>query len=151
MRLEWLVLADAAQLIGGKLFLLGGGWETMMVNTLPVQHQMALALAFDVTWNETNHKHQFEVKIQDQDGNERAKIQGAFEVGRPPGIPAGQSQRFQLVVPANLVFEQLGTYEIRVILQDEEQHPVRFHVAAGPLFGVAQQLRLDNPDAENTP
>ena len=151
MRLEWLVLADAAELVGGKLYLLGGGWETMLVNALPVQQQMALALAFDVEWNETNQKHQFELKIQDQDAKELAKVEAAFEVGRPPGIPAGQSQRFQLVVPAKLTFTELGTYEIRVVLVGKEQSPVRFHVVAGPLLQLTQAQRGNDPNGESKP
>ena len=33
MEVEWLILADSAQVIGNKLYLLGGGWDQLAVNT----------------------------------------------------------------------------------------------------------------------
>ena len=151
MRLEWLILADAAQNVGGKLFLLGGGWETLMVNTVPVQQQMALAIAFDVTWNETNERHPFQILIQDQDGAELAKVEGEFEVGRPPGIPPGQSQRFQMAAPATLSFQAYGTYVIKVLLRGEEVGSIRFHVVQNPLFAITQQRKEGPPKDEGKP
>src|SRR5688500_1930861 len=42
MEVEWLILADSAQVIGGKLFLLGGGWDVLTVNTsFPWQQRCA--------------------------------------------------------------------------------------------------------------
>ena len=71
MDVEWLIIADAAQVVGGKLYLLGGGYDRV---TLPKQppapHNMAVAVAFRVSWIETNVKHDFELEILDGDGNQ---------------------------------------------------------------------------------
>ena len=99
MDVEWLIIADAAQVVGGKLYLLGGGYDRV---TLPKQppapHNMAVAVAFRVSWIETNVKHDFELEVLDGDGNQIVRGSGQFEVGRPLGIPPGQDQRAQMAM-----------------------------------------------------
>ena len=67
MEVEWLIIADAAQVVGGKL--LGGGYDRVTLpKGPPAGHSMAVAVSFRVPWNETNVKHDFELKILDGDG-----------------------------------------------------------------------------------
>jgi hypothetical protein len=139
MRLEWLILTDAAQIADGKLFLIGGGWDTIRVNALPHRQKMAIALAIEVEWVETNERHALQLEIATQDGNVLVNLNGAFEMGRPPGISAGQSQRVQLVVDAEMEFQELGMYVITVTLGQDRTMPVRFNVMPTPFFQFSQQ------------
>jgi len=34
MEVEWLILADAAQVVGNKLYLMGGGWDKLTINNV---------------------------------------------------------------------------------------------------------------------
>ena len=68
MEIEWLILADAAQITGGKLYLMGGGWDQINVDTLPHPQNMAIAVSFRVPWTETNLKHNFKIEIVGGDG-----------------------------------------------------------------------------------
>ena len=64
MEVEWLILADSAQVLGNKLYLLGGGWDLLTVNReFPVDQRCAVALSVRVPWNETNQKHTFELEV----------------------------------------------------------------------------------------
>jgi len=100
MKIEWLILADAAQVVGGKLYLLGGGWDRLTVNKpFPVQQHCALALSIAVPWNETNQRHSFEVEIVAEDSateqpKSLMKMGGQFEVGRPPGYARARASVF---------------------------------------------------------
>lgn len=133
MEVEWLILADAAQVTSNKLYLIGGGWDQLTIaKALPVQHQMAVAAAFRVSWNETNQKHDFEIGVRDVDGLEVAKLAGQFEVGRPPGIPPGQDQRTQIAVNIGLAVKQFGTYEVVTRLNGEEGRRFPFNVVPHP-------------------
>jgi hypothetical protein len=112
-RVEWLILADYADIVGGKLYLAGGGWDTISVaSEFPHRRLIGLAVAVDVPWNQTNEAHSLVVLIQDEDGKEEAKIEGHLEVGRPPGYPKGQSQRAQLAVNIQITFERPGGYTV---------------------------------------
>ena len=49
-----MLLADAAQAVDNKLYILGGGWSI----TGPAPTPMAFALKIEVPWNDTNRKYQ---------------------------------------------------------------------------------------------
>jgi hypothetical protein len=90
-----MLLADSAQAVGGKLYILGGGWSV----TGPGPSASAIALKIEVPWDETNQRHRLLLKLLDADGHPvlvssptgdvPLEIPGEFEVGRPAGIQPG--------------------------------------------------------------
>ncbi len=137
MEVEWLILADAAQVVGNKLYLLGGGWDRLTVNrTFPIDQRFALALSIRVPWNETNQKHSFEVEIISEDKTTEEpkslmKAGGQFEVGRPAGTPPGQEQRFQLALDMSLKIENPGMKMVIARIEGEEMRRLDFIVMQG--------------------
>lgn len=116
MEIEWLILADSAQVVSNKLYLLGGGWDRITFNKDVPQH-FAIAVSIKVPWEETNQKHVFEIEVLSEDQNTEelknlAKMGGNFEVGRPAGIPAGREQRIQLALDLGLKFDSPGIKRI---------------------------------------
>lgn|SRR2546425_125386 len=91
------LLADAAQAVGGKLYILGGGWSVTAAPTPP----SAIAIKIDVPWEEANQRHRLKCALLDEDarpvvvvtptGDQPLEITGDFEVGRPAGIRPGSS------------------------------------------------------------
>ena len=133
---EWLILADAAEVVGNKLYMIGGGWDRLTINSQPARHRMSVALAFRVPWTGTNQRHTFRLDMSDEDGNVAANVDGTFEVGRPPGIPQGQAQLTQLVVNIEATFQKFGAYAITARVNNSQERSIRFNVTLGP--GVAQ-------------
>lgn len=86
-----MLLADAAQVAEGKLYILGGGWTDVGPGPAP----MAIALKIDIPWDETNRRHKWEIKLVDEDnkqitlGDNPLGMNGEFEAGRPPGHRTG--------------------------------------------------------------
>lgn len=90
-----LLLADFAQVVGGKLYIMGGGWSI----TGPNPSSSAIAGKIEVPWNETNRRHSLKLELLDADykpvqiptpgGNAPLVITGEFEVGRPAGLIQG--------------------------------------------------------------
>ena len=92
-----LLLADAAQAVNGKLYILGGGWSL----SGPGPTAMALAVKIDVPWDRANIKHAWRLALLDSDGEavtfptapegevQPVAIEGEFEAGRPPGLRPG--------------------------------------------------------------
>ena len=130
--IEWLILADAAEVIGGKLYLMGGGWDRLTVHSQPAKKNLAVALALRVPWHETNRQHAFQIDMTDEDGARTVSVNGATEVGGPPRIPPGQPQLVQLVVSFDATFERLGTYVITARVNDSQERSVRFNIVPGP-------------------
>jgi hypothetical protein len=140
IEVEWLILADAAQVVGNKLYLLGGGWDVLTVNSgFPVQHPFAVAVSFRVPWSETNRPFGVEVEIQDADGNVLVTVAGKAEVGRPPGIPVGHPQRTQIAANVALPLPKAGTYVIVARIEGTEKERVPFNVVPGPMLLMQQQ------------
>ena len=92
-----LILADWAQVINGKLYVMGGGWT----ETGPAPTPSALAALIEVSWDETNRKHPVKFELVDSDGQpvmvvaptgaQPVVVATEFEVGRPPGVNPGTS------------------------------------------------------------
>jgi hypothetical protein len=87
------LLADAAQVAQGKLYVLGGGWSFTGAPSAP----MGLAILIEVPWNDTNRPHDLRIELKDADekavsGPDGKPIEmiGTLEVGRPPGHPQGE-------------------------------------------------------------
>jgi hypothetical protein len=86
-----LMLADSAQAVGGKLYILGGGWSITNATNIT----MSIAIKIEVPWDQTNVSHKLKLVLLTEDGqpvtvNDRVcEIQADFEVGRPPGLKPG--------------------------------------------------------------
>lgn len=100
-----LLLADAAQAIGGKLYVLGGGWSI----TGPDPATFAIAIKIEVPWDEANKRHKLSLELVDADDQpvrlasltgeqQPIKFGGEFEVGRPPGLKPGTPLDFTAAI-----------------------------------------------------
>ena len=139
MQVEWLILADYVEIIGGKLYLMGGGWDVLTVNAaFPLARPVGLAAAFSVAWDETNQLHRVEIEFQTDDGQSVGNVRAQFEVGRPAGVKAGQDQRFQLAANVPLNLSAPGTYVIVARIEGQEQRRVPFNVITGPMLQAKQ-------------
>lgn len=102
---DFLILADAAQVQGDKLYMLGGGWSLVWAKEFPAQHQMSIAAGILVPWLETNRRHAFRVAVRTEGGATLGEFGGEFEQGRPAGLPAGATQRVMLSVAFAVRFD----------------------------------------------
>ncbi len=137
MRITSVLLADAAQESGGKLYIIGGGWNIITASHAPPpaisQRAIALVVLLSIGWTEANEPIDFEINLVDAD--ERPVIpeplRGQLTIGRPPQIPKGTDQVMPFVVNFNdLTFEHLGTYAFTFRAGDEELGRVAFHIIA---------------------
>ena len=76
--LDYLLVADGAQVVGGKLYLLGGGWDRLTVPQLPGRPAMpfSVAVGVNVPWSLTNRKMSFSIDVHDTDGGHVGQLVG---------------------------------------------------------------------------
>jgi hypothetical protein len=135
MDIDYLILADAAQVAEGKLYLLGGGWDRLAVNVLPAVQSVGIAVGVIVPWNETNTSHTLRLTIEDDDGTAILQpVDVQLEVGRPAGITAGSDQRVTVAFNAHLGLSKLGGYVITASLETSAPKRLRFAVSPGLQF-----------------
>jgi hypothetical protein len=116
---EFMMLADGAQAVGGKLYVLGGGWTHVFVADFPGRTQVPFAVAIGLTvpWHLTNRRFNFVLELTDADGERVAELaSGEFEQGRPPGLRPGTPQRVLLAITAAPEFPAAGRYVFNAIV-----------------------------------
>ena len=114
MRLTFAMLADAATMAGGKLYVHGGGWSHLVVDEVPTTHPtFALVFALEMDGQEAQGTHSLDFDLV-IDGTRVANVRGWIEV--PAERPAGDRPR---LVTNQLTFTNVplpgpGAYELRI-------------------------------------
>lgn len=129
MRLDFLILADRAEAVGGKLYMVGGAFDQVRLGDVPGNADFDVAIGFLVDYNETNEPHEFSLTVQDADDKVLlGPIGGRLEVGRPAGMKAGQDQRVVLVLRGPFQIPTIGDLRWVPVLDGEPASPTRFRV-----------------------
>lgn len=115
MEIDYLLLAEHAEVVGAKLYLMGGGWDTMNVADVPANVRLTVAAGLRVEWDETNMPLPIVIRIDDDDAQEVFRMDGQMNVGRPPQLLAGTSQLSQMTFAVQASLKRLGGYRITVV------------------------------------
>ncbi len=129
---DFLILADAAQVQGEKLHMLGGGWSIVWTKQFPAQHQMAVAAGILVPWMETNTRHEFRIRIVAEDATLFGEVHGQFEQGRPAGMPAGTTQRVLIAANVGIRLERACEASVELLIDGELARSVPFRIVQRP-------------------
>jgi hypothetical protein len=140
-----MLLADAAQAIGNKLYILGGGWSIIMPGAPYV-----IAIKLDVPYDQAARAHTAQLDLVDTDGHAvtigptgelsdegepfSVKV-GPFSTGIPPMLKAGIPIDLAMAVPIPpIALEPNSRYEWRLSIddQDDENWRLPFSTAEAP-------------------
>lgn len=136
MNVDYLLLADAATLADGKLYIHGAGWETIGVTSLPVKQSLHIALRIRVPWSETNRQSNLELDIVDTEGQSLLAIppgptRGTINVGQPSHVKPGDDHVVPLALHlGDVTFQREGTYAVVFRIDGSEVARTPFKVAA---------------------
>ena len=132
VEIDFLLLADRAEAINGKLYTLGAAWDRIGVNDFTKPLNISVALGVLVPWNATNQNHKVTLTLRDADGNLiDFRIDASFIAGRPPFLN-GETQRVLLAVPAaSVILPGPGTYALAASINEIDLKVVRFSAVAG--------------------
>ncbi|MEN8040581.1 MAG: hypothetical protein ABFR95_03670 [Actinomycetota bacterium] len=131
MKLTSAMLADAAQVQSGKLFVLGGGFDTISVRELPAVHRnLSLVMVAEVGPEDRQRDLELHISLVDEDGQSLGvEAKGMLRVGAPPNLPPGSPSVVPIVSPFhNITFPDAKGYAFVVSLDDEELARVRFRI-----------------------
>ena len=116
--IETLLLANHAEAHNGLLYAQGAGWVhhwrgPQQDGQPPRISHFGVAATLLVPWGDTNRQLPLWIEIVPEDGGEPiVRIDGSYEVGRPPGTPPGSDQRSVLAVNFDLQFPSAGGYRL---------------------------------------
>jgi hypothetical protein len=140
---DFLILADRAEAVNGKLYMMGGAWEHLYVQDLTQPNLISLAVGVLVPWNATNKQHQIRIVIEDSDGQQIGfQAEAGFAVGRPPWADVGVIQRVVIAIPTiPVTIPQLGNYALKAEINGEFVKRVVFRVMnPQPMMGLTPPL-----------
>ena len=120
MRIDYAILADYAEINGGKLYLMGGGWDNYRAKEAPAAVRVAVALGVRVEWPETNQPVPVTVTLENEDGRELVRANASLNVGRPAHLPPGSSQLAQLAVNLQVSLPEYGGYRVNLAAGEGE-------------------------------
>ena len=123
-----MLLADAAQVVDNKLYILGGGWSVTGPDPMP----SAIALKIDVPWDAAGTMHSWELALLDQDGvpvflgegdgSQSVVIRNEFQLERPEGLPPGTPLELSMALNlAPLPLEPGSRYVWQLTIDDQSQ------------------------------
>ena len=129
VEIEWLMLADWAETINGKLYIQGGGWDRKLVPPKGQPISFGIAAGILVPWHLTNQENRFRLTFETGDGQELSRIEGGFNVGRSVKALPGQKFRTPFSARVGLsVPEEEGAYLARMVVNGTITKEVSFYV-----------------------
>jgi hypothetical protein len=129
MEVEYAFLADSAQTSSdGKLYVLGGGIDTIYAKKFPAVHPaVSFVLKLELHPTECDREHGLEVELSDPDGNPvGTKLSGKFEAKRRRH---GRHAFVQMVLNFQLArFEHPGDYAFHVLIDGQHKKSVSLYL-----------------------
>jgi hypothetical protein len=128
------LLCDYAQEVGGKLYVLGGGWSQLRASG---PADMALAVKLALPWMSADRAVPLTASLLTEDGEqvemsgEPVRFSAEIRTSRPPDLPPGTALDVALAIRfANLVLEP-GGYRFELGVDDVLLATVPFRVVRG--------------------
>ena len=135
------LLADSVQAVRGKLFVLGGGWDTLWVGQFPARHPslaIGLRLRVPISWRSESLR--LTVELQDADGRGLLPRPLSQEIKLPTRTPQQPDATDYGLIRSftfnNLRFDHDGNYSFVISVDDEPVSRIRFTVRERPQPGV---------------
>lgn len=137
VEIDFLILSDSAQVVGQKLYVLGGGWNRILAGGYPANHPMAICVGVLVPWTLTDEAHTVTVQIVDQDGNPvTPPLKAELKVGRPVDLEPGTPQRLIFAIQGIIGIPRQGSYVVQATV-GEVSRSAGFHALIKPGMPVA--------------
>ena len=130
--IDFLLIADRAEAINGKLYMMGGAWDHITVPDLRAPISFSIAMGILIPWTATNEHHRMRIAVQDTDGHSLAELDGELVAGRPPHLEAGTQQRLLFATTFGVVLPRPGRYAVVVFLNEREAKRTGFSVVTPP-------------------
>jgi hypothetical protein len=108
--IDYLLTADFAEVVNGKTYIMGAGWDSVSPPDYPAPMRLGIAVGVRVPFLESNTPHHFTVVVR-HEADEYVRMEGDVETGRRPGS-RGESVLVPIAVNAQFVLTQPQTIEV---------------------------------------
>ena len=139
-RAECFMLCDYARAENGKLYIVGGGWDEIVPQHLPLEYETYLAIKLVLSWDALGDPTTTIVRADLLDANDRVLGDPVLETTvegspvDPPEDREGQGKPHQVSLfmgnEAKMTLSQPGLFTLRLLVNDESIATTTFRVAS---------------------
>ena len=132
MEVDFAFLADAAEVANGKLHLVGGAFDTIWTQQVPLRYpKLSLALRLLFSAAELDRTHKIEIRIRHEDGKIIVSpIGGDLSISKNPNLPKGWRQGFLTVMNfSDLTFPAFGDYSFELVVDNRNDKSIPLRIA----------------------
>lgn len=132
MNVEWALLADYVETTANKLYMMGGGWDTLTINNPLLVHSFGVLASFRAEIDELDRPHEVTIQIVHVDSDTKiVDMQGSIEFSGLPEESRLQSELAHFGVNLTLTFQSEGLFQLVIRIENQVRKVFPFHVAYG--------------------
>ena len=129
--IEFLMLSDHAEVVNGKLYMMGGGYDRRYISDIKSPVTLTTVVSVLVPWNLTNQNHSVKLRLETEDGTMLGQeVQGNLTVGRSAQAISGQMFRVMAVINFTLTLPHLGGYRVFATLDNGKIKTTTFYAVS---------------------
>ena len=142
VEVDFLLLADHAEALNGKLYMMGGAWDRLQISDIAAPVSLSIVIGVLVPWGLTNEPHQLQVRMEDEDGNRvLPDTEITINMGRPATAMQGQVFRAIAALNTRVALPGVGAYRLIASVAGHSQKRATFYVVdAGQGGGLPLSL-----------
>jgi len=133
--IDYLLVADRAEVVNGKLYLMGGSWDRIQPQQFPHRMMLGIAMGVRIPFAYTDDQHTVAIELL-HDDTRMIGFEAKLATGRPPGmagmdmlvpmafnIPIAIPGEGQVVLRAAIDGHPGRRHEIKVTQRPQQQQP----------------------------
>jgi len=131
MRVTTSLLADAATVCDGKLYIHGAGWDTINSSVVPMVHpSIAVVFVLEVDPVEED-QHRVEIRLVDDADTVVVGVKGHVGVSDSSNVVPGTTTNLPVALNfPTVTFPHAGAYRFVLLINDAELHSLKLSVVA---------------------
>jgi hypothetical protein len=129
--IEFVILAERAEILNGKLYMMGGGYDRLFLDWPPPQSlPITFAVGLLVPLEASRREHHLQFAIRDEAGNTVAASDLiGLNIARPTGLCQEERPRVMLApLGGPVTFPSYGMFTLHVTLNGAIQKTIVLHV-----------------------
>ena|GEM_PF-1172650 len=134
---DYLLVADRAEVVNGKLYLMGGSWDRVQPQQFPHRMMLGIALGVRIPFAYTDDQHTVAIELL-HDDTRMIGFEAKLATGRPPGM-AGMDMLVPMAFNIPIAIPGEGQVVLRAAI---DGHPGRRHEIKVTQRPQQQQQRI---------
>ena len=128
--IDYLLVADRAEVVNGKLYLMGGSWDRIQPPDFPHRMMLGIALGVRIPFTRTDDQHTVSVELRHED-KRIVGFEAKLTTGRPPGM-AGMDMLVPMAFNIPIAIPGEGQVVLRASVDDRAPRRHEIKVSQRP-------------------